>query len=151
MSAGYFLPQAANEGDLSVWSDILPDAARVVRTNLFGDAFLIDEAGAVHMLERAACTLSQIASSEEEFWRKVHDDEEGWQLRPLVDKCREGGKALEDGQCYAFTTPPLLGGDYTAANVRVTSWAEWFAFTAELFQQTKDLPDGTSVQFRVTD
>ncbi len=151
MSADYFLPKAANEQDLSAWSEILPSAPRIIRTNLFGDAFLVDEVGAVHMLERAACTVSQIATSEEEFWRKVHDDEEGWQLRPLVEECREAGKILQDGQCYAFTTPPLLGGDYTADNVWVGSWREWFAFTADLFQQTNDLPDGTSVQFRATD
>ena len=150
-AASYFLPNAANEDDLSVWSDILPAAPRVVRTNLFGDAFLVDEAGAVHMLERAACTISQVAPSEEEFWRKVDDDQEGWQLRPLVDGCRRAGKALEEGQCYAFTTPPLFGGDYTIANVWVAPWREWFAFTADLFQQTKDLPDGAPVRFRVTD
>jgi glutathione S-transferase len=103
------------------------------------------------MLERAACTISQIAPSEEQFWRKVHDDEEGWQLRPLADKCRRAGKALEDGQCYAFTTPPILGGEYTEANVWVAPWLEWFAFTADLFQQIKDLPDGTPVSLRVTD
>lgn len=151
MSAEYFLPNAANEDDLSSWSDILPAAPRILRTNLFGDVFLVDAAGAVHMLERAACTISQIAPSEEVFWRKVHDDEEGWQLRPLVDDCRRAGKTLEDEQCYAFTTPPLLGGDYAAANIWVAPWREWFAFTADLFQQTKDLPDGTSVRFRVTD
>lgn len=85
MSADYFLPKVADEDDLSVWSDILPAGSRILRTNLFGDAFLVDEAGAVHMLERAACSISQIASSEEQFWRKANDDEDGWQLRPLVD------------------------------------------------------------------
>lgn len=151
MNADYFLPNIANQEDLSAWSDILPAAPRILRTNLFGDVFLVDESGAVHMLERAACTVSQIALSEEEFWRKVDDDEDGWQLRTLVDECRRAGKALGEGQCYAFTTPPLLGGDYMEANVWVSPWGEWFAFTADLFEQTKDLPDGTSVQFRVSD
>jgi hypothetical protein len=112
MSADYFLPKVADEDDLSVWLDILPAASRILRTNLFGDAFLVDDVGAVHMLERAACTISKIASSEEQFWRDVQNDGEGWQLRPLVDECRRAGKVLEEGQCYAFTTPPLLGGDY---------------------------------------
>lgn len=151
MSADYFLPKAADADELSAWSDILPAAPRILRTNLFGDAFLVDDVGAVHMLERAACTISQIASSEEEFWRKVHDDGAGWQLRPLVDECRRAGKVLEDGQCYAFTTPPLLGGDYAEANVWVAPWRECFAFTADLFQHTKDLPDGTPISLRVTD
>lgn len=151
MSADYFLPKAADEDDLSAWSDILPAAPRIIRTNLFGDAFLVDKEGAVHMLERAACTISRIAPSEEQFWRTVKDDAEGWQLRPLADECRRVGKVLQDAQCYAFTKLPLLGGHYTAANVWAASWREWFAFTADLFKQTKHLPDGTSVSFRVAD
>lgn len=131
--------------------DILPAASRILRTNLFGDAFLVDDVGAVHMLERSACTISKIASSEEQFWRDVHNDGEGWQLRPLVHECRRAGNVLEEGQCYAFTTPPILGGDYAEPNVWVAPWRDWFAFTAHLFQQTKDLPDGTPVSLRVTD
>lgn len=150
-AADYFLPKAADEGDLSVWSPIIPAQSLVLRTNLFGDAFLVDGSGAVHMLERGACTASQIASSEEEFWRTVDNDAEGWQLRPLVDECRRAGKSLGDGQCYALVTPPVVGGDYTVANVWVAPWPAWFAFTADLFEQIKDLPDGTPVSFKVTE
>ena len=151
VSPDYFLPKTADKEGLSAWSDLLPAEPRILRTNLFGDTFLVDAVGGVHMLERAACSISQIASSEEEFWRKVLKDDDGWQLRPLVDECRRAGKVLEDGQCYAFRTPPLLGGEYILANVWIASWREWFAFTADLFEQTKNLPNGTSVQFRVTD
>lgn len=150
MSVDYFLPKAADVDDLSAWSDILPVAPRILRSNLFGDAFLVDGAGAIHMLEWAACTVSPIASSEEQFWREVHDGE-GWQLRPLVDECRRAGKVLKEGQCYAFTTPPLLGGEYAEANVWVAPWREWFGFTADLFQKTKDLPNGMPVCLRVTE
>lgn len=59
--------------------------------------------------------------------------------------------ALGEGQCYAFTTPPLLGGDYVVENVWVASWREWFSLTADLFAQTKNLPDGTAVSLRVVD
>ena len=150
-AADYFLPKAAEEGDLSAWSSIIPAPIRVLRTNLFGDVFIVDAGGGVHMLERAACTAVQIASSEEEFWRQIHEDAEGWQIRPLVDECSRNGKVLADGQCYAFTTPPLLGGDYTVDNVWVAHWQEWFGLTAGLFQQVKDLPDGMPVSFGITD
>jgi hypothetical protein len=55
------------------------------------------------------------------------------------------------GQCYAFNTPPILGGDYTEANVWVAQWKEWFSFTADLFRQIKDLPDGSTVSLKVVD
>jgi hypothetical protein len=147
----YFLPQAADGADLSAWSPILPTPARVLRTSLFGDAFVVDGTGSVHILERAACTAERITSSEEEFWHGVGDDTHGWQLRPLADECRRAGKVLAEGQCYAFTTPPVLGGDYTVENVWVAPWHEWFSFTADLFQQIKDLPDGATVTFKVVD
>lgn len=152
MSASdYFLPKEADETDLSGWSDIMPAECRIVRTNLFGDAFLVDVLGAMHMLERSAASISQIAASEEEFWRAVEDDKDGWQLRPLVDACRSSGKLLGSGQCYAFTTPPLLGGDYATDNIWVAPRSEWFALTEDLHQQTKNLPDGTTVNFTVVD
>ena len=147
----YFLPKAADDADLSAWSPILPRVARVLRTNLFADVFVVDDRGAVYMLERAACSAQQIASSEEEFWRQAHDDADGWQLRPLADECHRAGKLLADEQCYAFTTPLVLGGKYDAENVWVAEWKEWFSFTADLFQQIKDLPDGATVSLKVVD
>lgn len=147
----YFLSRAADDADLSAWSPILPRVARVLRTNLFADAFVTDDSGAVYMLERAACSAQQVAPSEEEFWRQVGDDAEGWQLRPLADECRRIGKVLADGQCYAFTTPPVLGGEYDVENIWIAHWKEWFSFTADLFRQIKDLPDGATVSLKVVD
>jgi len=147
----YFLPRAADEADLTAWAPILPGSARVLRTNLFGDAFVVGDGGAVHMLERAGCSADPIASSEEEFWRKVRDDPAGWQLRPLADECRRSGLVLGEGQCYAYTSLPVLGGEYKVENIWVAHWAEWFSFTADIFQQIKDLPDGAKVQLKIVD
>ena len=147
----YFLPSSAEETDLSPWSSLLPKSVRVLRTNLFGDTFLLDAAGAVHMLERGACSCQQIAATEREFWSVLQSDDEGWQLRQLADACREAGMPLQDGQCYAFTTPPILGGDYIVGNVWVAPWTEWFGFTADLFDQIRGLPDGASVSLQIVD
>jgi hypothetical protein len=128
----------------------LADPAAILCTNLSGDAFVLDTAGAVHMLERAVCSPQRIALSEEGFWRESGEDPDGWQLRDLVHECRAAGKVLTEDQCYAFTTPSVLGGDYTEQNVWVAPWREWFSLTADLFQKIKDLPHGTSVSFGVT-
>lgn len=103
------------------------------------------------MLERASCACQQVASSEETFWRQLSDDKEGWLLLSLIEECRGAGKTLTSGQCYAFSTPPVLGGDYSADNVWVAPWKDWFAFTEQLFEQIKDLPDGTEVSIEVGD
>lgn len=147
----YFLPRSADEADLSAWASILPPAARVLRTTLFCDAFIVDDVGSVHMLERAGCSSCLIASSEEEFWRNIKNDKQGWQLRHLADDCRSAGKVLADGQCYAFTIPPVLGGAYDADNVWIATISDWLPFTAQLFAQIKDLPDGSTVSLHVND
>lgn len=147
----YLLPRAADEVDFAPWSAILPATARPLCTNLFGDTFMVDGAGAVHMLERAACSTSQIAASESDFWHRLAHDPEGWQLRPLADECRAAGKVLAQGQCYALTTPPVLGGTYTLENVWVAPWNEWFSFTADLYQQIKDLSPGATVTLSIVD
>ncbi|MBB5716792.1 T6SS immunity protein Tdi1 domain-containing protein [Sphingomonas aerophila] len=147
----YFLQAAADDEDLSAWASILPSHFRVFRTSLFGDSFLVDSAGEVHMLERAGCSVQRIAVSEEGIWRQVEDDAEGWQLRRLADECRRAGKVLAAHQCYAFTTPPVLGGAYSSDNVWVAPWREWFSFTADLFRQIQHLPDGATVHLTVVD
>ena len=150
-AANYFLPRTADDCDLSSWASILPPGVQVLRTSLFGDTFLVDEAGLVHMLERGACSVTQIAGSEEEFWCQIDADREGWQLRPVADECRKIGKVLDDGQCYAFTTLPVLGGAYAAENIWVAPWNEWFSFTGRVFEQIKGLPDGAKVTFKIVD
>lgn len=56
---------------------------------------------------------------------------------------------MAEGECYAFTTLPILGGDYTVENVWIAPWEEWFSFTADVFQKISDLPDGTSMRLSV--
>lgn len=147
----YFLPAAADDTDLSAWASILPAQCRVLRTSLFGDPFLLDHAGVVHMLDRGGCSAERIAASEEQFWREVQGDPQGWQLRALADECQKAGKVLAAEQCYAFTTLPVIGGDYSVENVWVAPWREWFSFTADLFQQIEELPDGATISLKVVD
>jgi hypothetical protein len=147
----YLLPKAANAVDLSPWASVLPTNAYILCTSLFGDAYLVDGLGAVYMLSRAGCSITMIAPSEAHFWRALDRDDEGWQLRRLADACRAQGKMLDYGQCYGFTKLPLLGGDYVPENVWVAPWREWFSLTADVFKQTKDLPDQATVTFRLVD
>ncbi|MCV9963910.1 DUF1851 domain-containing protein [Pararhizobium sp. BT-229] len=48
-------------------------------------------------------------------------------------------------QCYAFTTLPLFGGEYKVDNIWICPWEEWLRYTAAIYTQTKDLPDGATV------
>ena len=147
----YFLPAPADDADLSAWASIIPPGCRVLRSNLFGDMFLLAPDGVMHMLDRGGFSVDFIAPSEEAFWHIVQDDPEGWQLRPLADECRRAGKVLTAEQCYAFTKLPVLGGDYSVENIWVAPCQEWFSLTAHLYRQIKDLPDGAVLSLKVED
>jgi T6SS immunity protein Tdi1, C-terminal len=144
-----FLPAGVKAANLSGWADILPSGCRVVGANLFADIFLADGVGAVHMLQVSAASIAEIAASEEEFHRRCIDDEDGWLLRPLVDRCRSAGMNPTSTQCYAFTTLPLFGGEYKVDNIWICSWSEWISLTASIHAQTKDLRDGSKISIHV--
>lgn len=146
-----FLPVEITLNQLAAWSDILPAGSRVLGANLFLDVFLADAAGAVHMLEVSAGKIAMIAGSEGAFRERCVDDADGWLLRPLVDRCRSAGLILGASQCYAFTTLPLFGGEYAVDNMWTCTCRDWLAFTATVYSETKDLPDGSTVKFVFTD
>jgi hypothetical protein len=149
MTSPDFLPDEVLAVDLSGWSDLLPARSRLVGANLFADLFLTDVGGAIHMLEVSAASVRKIASSEAEFRRRCVEDEEGWLLRPLAERCRLAGKAPAANQCYAFTTLPLFGGKYDVDNIWLCPWVEWIGYTAAIYAQTRDLPDGAKVKLIV--
>ena len=146
-----FLPDEVSTADLSAWADIMPTQFSVLCVSLFADFFVVDEAGAVHMLEVSASKIARIAASEDEFRRRCMADLDGWLLRSLVDRCRLEGMNPSDTQCYAFTTLPIFGGEYKSSNIWLCSWRDWISFTASVYAQTKDLPDGARVSIKIVD
>ncbi|MBD9647433.1 DUF1851 domain-containing protein [Ensifer sp. PDNC004] len=103
------------------------------------------------MLEVSAASIALIAASEDEFRQRCIDDAEGWLLRRLVDRCRSAGMVPGPAQCYAFHTLPLFGGEYKVDNIWMCDWKEWLSFTATIYSQTKDLPDGATVAIKLAD
>jgi hypothetical protein len=146
-----FLPDEVAAANLDGWMDLLPARCRILGANLFADIFLADAAGAVHMLEVSAFSISRIAASQEEFRQRCINDEEGWLLRRLVDQCRSAGMNPGVDQCYAFTTLPVFGGEYKTGNIWICAWRERIGFTASIYAQTKNLPDGAKVSFKIVD
>jgi hypothetical protein len=146
-----FLPADVKAADFSGWTDILPERYQILGASLFADVFLTDVVGSIHMLGVSTGLITRIAASERQFYQRCTDDEEGWLSRPLVDRCRSAGMHLGADQCYAFTTLPMFGGEYDTSNIWVCPWREWINFTAEVYAQTKNLPDGAKVRFEIVD
>jgi hypothetical protein len=133
---------------LAEWARLLPFETTVWLMNRYGDLFLVYEDGSVHMLQIDGGSVQKLASSRDEFARKLDegDNANQWLMIPLIDDLVDSGKVLKRDQCYGFIQPPILGGAYTVENTCVLSIVERFSFNSYLHEQLKDLPDGTPVE-----
>lgn len=131
------------------WMPPLPLSFTLWLVNRFGDTFVVsDEDGSVHMLDVGAGTLARVADNRSHFSDLLDTDDNAnsWLMIPLADECQKAGMSLGPSQCYGFKIPPVLGGKYEPANVVPTDLAVHYAFLADIYKQTKDLPDGTPIK-----
>lgn len=68
---------------------------------------------------------------------------------PLVNRLVAGGKILKEGECYAFTQIPILGGDYVIENIVIRTVEFQYAAMGLIFEQIEGVPDGTNVSFHI--
>lgn len=142
------------------WSSLLQDLGSLLprdftlwMVNRFGELFIIPKDGSVHMVDVGGGKIERIANDREDFAERIDvaDNANQWLMIPLVDECFSAGLVLRHGQCYSFKQPPLLGGDYTIDNVEVSDLAIHYSILGQIYEQTKDLPDGTSVNVKLGD
>jgi len=109
--------------------------------------------GKIHILRLDDGSLRCLANSRDDFADKLEDDETAndWLMVPLVDRLMAIGKVLKSEQCYAFSKPPILGGDYTVDNVCIRSVASQYAIQARFFEKLEGVPDGARVEYETGD
>ena len=141
--------QGKNWSELfSDWGSLVPHSFTLWLVNRFGDAFLALDDGSIHMLDVGGGSFKRVADSRDHFASllDVEDNADNWLMIPLVDACVAAGMTLGAHQCYGYQHPPLLGGQYTVENFEPTDLSVHYGFLASIFEQTKDLPDGTRVR-----
>jgi hypothetical protein len=136
---------------LTGWAEILPQTFTIWLVNRFGDVFIITEDGTVYQLDISGGTLCRVADTRDHFATLIDfpQNANNWLMIPLVDQCIKSGMSLQPGQCYGFKIPPLLGGEYELSNIAPVDLAQNYAFLADIWSQTKDVPDGTAVRLIV--
>ena len=133
---------------LAGWRDLLPQTFTVWQVNRFGDVFAIFEDDSIHMLDVGMGTIDRIADNRDHFWSVMEEGENVSLcfLVPLVHACEAAGMALCDSECYGFKMPPLLGGEYAVRNVSPISLDRHYWSLADVYHQTRHLPDGAKVR-----
>lgn len=153
MIADYLIEQAWKDWSeyLSPWAGLISPSFTVWFVNRFGDIIVVLDDGSVHLLDVGVGTFDRIAADREEFLLKIDQDENAndWLMIPFVDACVAAGMILGPNQCYGYRMPPMLGGGYEIGNFVPLNIAEHYSFLADIWQQAKDIPDGTPVEIVV--
>ncbi len=138
---------------LQEWAWLLgPKPYSVIAVSAFGDWFLEDENGPIHMVDVSAADFRLVADSMPAFERSLRTMEGRNEflfaafVEHMVIECK---MLLGPGQCYSFKHPLYLGGDVDGDNVYVADFLICNKLNSTLWEQVKDVPDGAEVQIKI--
>ena len=137
------LSELDGERILEQWSWLVR-GMRLVAMNAFGDLFLVDPSGSVHMLDVALGELHPIASTVEELQEKAKDPgtAEKWFMPKLVEEARSRGLQPDDSQCLSFRKPIALGGTLSVDNLQVMNALAYHMISSRLNDERRKRPIG---------
>ena len=139
------------EDILSFWQWRVTEMKAICTMSCFGDLFLIGEDDGVHWLQTDTGDLTQVSETFEQFKGYLCDEEkiDNWFLPLFVEKLVAAGKTLKENEVYSYLTLPVIGGEYSIENIKPTDMSVHFAYTGQICEQIRDLPEGTKVRIRI--
>lgn len=139
------------EDILSSWQWRVPDMKALVTISCLGDIFLLGNDDNIYWLQTDTGDFTKIANSLEQYQQFLNDEEkiDNWFIPLLVEKLLTIGKILKENEVYSYKKLPVIGGDYSVDNIDPTDMSVHFAFSGQICEQIKDLPDGTKVDIKV--
>lgn len=137
------------------WSWLVPEPWESIICSMVAGVFLETPSSGVLWLDTGTGLVEQVAQSRihfEEMVRSSPDLVDEWFLSSLVERLHAAGKIPGEGECYGFTILPVFAeGKYDTDNMFVLPVREQLVGIADIHRQLNDLPEGASVQVRVTD
>lgn len=147
-------PDIAREAG-KAWSWLVPEPWEPIVCSMVAGVFLEKPDSEVHWLDTGTGLVEQVASTRvqfEEIMRSSPDLLDEWFLPPLVERLHAAGKRPAVGECYGFTILPIFAeGKYDTDNMFVVPVREQLIGMADIHRQLNELPEGVSVQIKVTD
>ncbi|TFF38770.1 T6SS immunity protein Tdi1 domain-containing protein [Mucilaginibacter psychrotolerans] len=135
------------------WDWLIADMTAILMISKLGDMFLKGKDDAIYWLDTSSGELMKVAGNSDEFDLALQDDDniDNWFLPRLIEALEDSGQILAKNQVYSFIKPPVIGGEYGAINLKTTDVSVHFAFTGQILEQIKDLPNGTKVTIKLVD
>jgi hypothetical protein len=137
----------------AAWGWIGLDPAQIVDENDFGNLLIKDVIGRYWRLRPEDCECAVVAASREELDRLSGDQGflHDWYMHALVEAARQRCGPLPAGAKYSLKVPGLLGGEYGGDNLAITPLAELIRVSGQIANETKDLPDGSSIRLQTSE
>jgi len=130
------------------WAGLVP--TEVLCANPFGNLIVKSADASYWRICPEMLTCEKIAEDYPAFsgiWNN-RDFQFDWNMEKLVSMAKDKLGMFEEGRCYCFKVPPALGGTYDANNIAAISLKELIAFSGDIAEQIKDVPDGGKVEFK---
>jgi hypothetical protein len=136
---------------LSEWRWLCPQALTVIARNAFGDLFLTDEIGRVHMLDVGSGQFLFIAESAAEFTERARTPEmqEQWFEESAVKAASERGLVADRDHCIGFSTPVVFAEGGGLDSAYIADLYEHVSFLGDIHRQIASVPDGEKVRIVV--
>jgi hypothetical protein len=125
-----------------------PEAYEVLRVTAFGDLFLRDAKGRVHLLDTAWGAITLVGTTELEWVQRLDDRHQRreWLFPFVVESLHRTGVFLKPGQCYSWKHPPHLGGVMEVDNAEPRDVLVHVSMLGQIHRQSVGLPEGTPVR-----
>ena len=138
------------EDVLSCWRWCVADIKAIAVMTYLGDLFLVGKDNAIYWLQTNNGRLTKVAEDLQQFERYLNDEDKvgNWFLPLLVEKLVTAGKTLKENEVYSYKKSPVIGGEYSEDNIEPTDISVHFAFSGQICEQIKDLPEGTKVNIK---
>jgi hypothetical protein len=132
---------------LSEWRWLCPQPATIIDRSVYGDLFLRDELGRIHMLDVGSGELALIADSVAEFEERgvTPEKRNEWFSEADANEAAELGLVPGPKQCIAFDIPAVFK-ESAKASPYVADIYDYIGFLGDLHRQIAALPDGAKVK-----
>lgn len=133
------------------WSWAGVDFAEILAVSRMGHLLVADTDGTIHHLDPETFELIRLGSEEQAAQYFADPEVElVWRAEKLVAAAEEKLGPPADGEVYTRTPQALIAGDYAPEHLIRLPLAELVSFAGQVAFQTRDLPDGTPIQLKVT-
>lgn len=134
------------------WAWALEDPTQVLMVNPFGNVLATCHDGTLWRVIPEELTARKIRD-DRNYLAAFEDEQfrEDWLFEGVADAAKAALGPLGEGQCYAFTTWPIMGGPFTPDNLYVAATTEWLGVSGEVGRQIKDLPNGAKITLDIID